>query len=80
MSKKRRKGRAIDHVWRFVKLTRVSDGTPVLINVPQIKAIYKYYGRDTTVVVYSEAEDGFVAVLESVEAIENILHLMEYGK
>ena len=65
---------------RFIKLTMASDGTPVLINVPQIRAIYKYYGRDTTVVDYSGVEDGFVAVLESVEAIENILHLMEYGK
>ncbi len=64
----------------FIKLTMASDRTPVLINVQRIRAIYKYYGRDTTVVVYSAAEDGFEEVLESVEAIENLLYLMEYGK
>lgn len=65
---------------RFIKLTMAADRTPVLINVPQIRAIYKYYCRDTTVVDYSGVEDGFVEVLESVEAIENLLYLMEYGK
>lgn len=65
---------------RFIKLTMASDRTPVLINVPQIRAIYKYYCRDTTVVDYSGVEDGFVEVLESVEAIENLLYLMEDGK
>ena len=65
---------------RFIKLTMASDRTPVLINVLQIRAIYKYYCRDTTVVDYSGVEDGFVEVLESVEAIENLLYLMECGK
>lgn len=65
---------------RFIKLTMASDRTPVLINIQQIRAIYKYYCRDTTVVDYSGVEDGFVEVLESVEAIENLLYLMEYGK
>lgn len=65
---------------RFIKLTMASDRTPVLINTQQIRAIYKYYCRDTTVVDYSGVEDGFVEVLESVEAIENLLYLMEYGK
>lgn len=65
---------------RFIKLTMASDRTPVLINVSQIRAIYKYYCRDTTVVDYSGVEDGFVEVLESVEAIENLLYLMEDGK
>ena len=65
---------------RFIKLTMASDRTSVLINVQQIRAIYKYYCRDTTVVDYSGVEDGFVEVLESVEAIENLLYLMENGK
>ena len=65
---------------RFIKLTMTTDRTPVLLNVPQISAICKYYCRDTTVVDYSGVEGGFVEVLESVEAIENLLYLMEYGK
>jgi len=35
--------------------------------------VYRYFGRDTTVVDYAGTDDGYVEVLESVESIEKIL-------
>ena len=61
----------------MLRLTRASDGSLVLVNPLQIKAVYGYYRKDTTVVDYSGTDDGYVEVKESVEAIENQLKLIE---
>ncbi len=61
----------------MLRLTRTSDGSLVLVNPLQIKAVYGYYQKDTTVVDYSGTDDGYVEVKESVEAVENLLKLIE---
>ena len=61
----------------MLRLTRASDGSLVLVNPLQIKAVYGYFKKDTTVVDYAGTEYGYVEVKESVEAIENLLKLIE---
>lgn len=60
----------------FLHLTSAVDNSTVLVNVSQIRAIYKYNGKDTTVVDYSGNEDGYVDVKESVDDIEKMLQEM----
>ena len=59
----------------MLRLTRDSDGSLVLVNPLQIKAVYEYFGKDIIVVDfdYSGKEDGYVEVKESVEVINNLL-------
>ena len=61
----------------MLRLTRNSDGSLVLVNPLQIKAVYGYFGKDTTVVDYSGNDDGYIEVKESVEAIDNLLKNMK---
>lgn len=63
----------------MMRLTRASDGSLVLVNPLQIKAVYRYFKKDITVVDYSGSEDGYgyIEVKESVEAIEKMLEGME---
>lgn len=61
----------------MLRLKRAYDGSFVLINPLQIKAVYKYFGRETTVVDYSGAVDGYAEVEESVEEIEKMLEAIE---
>ena len=54
----------------FIKLTRTSDKTPVWLSVNHISAVYQYYGKETTVVVYgSIGENGFEEVIESTDEV-----------
>ena len=62
---------------KLLRLTSAVDGRVVLVNPKQIKAIYKYYGRETTVVDYSGTVDGYAEVEESVEEIEKMLEAIE---
>ena len=61
----------------MLRLTRASDGSLVLVNPLQIKAVYGSFQKDVTVVDYSSTDNGYVEVKESVEAIENLLKLIE---
>lgn len=61
----------------MLRLTRASDGSLVLVNPLQIKAVYGYFGKDTTVVDYSALEDGYIEAKESVEAIWKMLKEIE---
>lgn len=59
---------------RFLRLTRESDGSFVLVNPSQIKAVMKYFGEeDVTIVVLTGSYDGDLEVKESVESIEKML-------
>jgi len=57
----------------FLRLTMATNGDPVLVNVSQIKAVYKYFGKDTTVVDYAGTDDGYMEVLESVDSITRMI-------
>jgi len=35
--------------------------------------VYKYFGKDTTVVDYAGTDDGYVEVLESVDSITRMI-------
>ena len=61
----------------MLRLTRACDGSLMLANPLQIKAVYGYFGKDTTVVDYSGLEDGYIEARESVEAIWNMLKEIE---
>lgn len=61
----------------MLRLTRASDGSLVLVNPLQIKTVYGYFGKDTTVVDYSGSEDGYIETMESVEAIWKMLKEIE---
>lgn len=59
---------------RFLRLTRESDGSLVLVNPSQIKAVMKYFGEeDVTIVALTGSYDGDLEVKESVESIEKML-------
>ena len=68
--------RPLIEIWgdemEMLRLTRASDGSLVLVNPLQIKAVYGYFRKDTTIVDYS-GEYGYIEVKESVEAIWKML-------
>ena len=66
---------------RFIRLTRDVDGKMVLINPLQIRAVYEYFNKGSTVVDYcgSDEEYGYIEVRESVETIEKMVEQVSEG-
>ena len=64
---------------RFIRLTRDVDGKMVLINPLQIRAVYEYFDKGSTVVDYSGSDEGYIEVRESVETIEKMVEQVSEG-
>ena len=60
---------------RFIRLTRDVDEKIVLINPLQIRAVYEYFDKGSTVVDYYGSDEGYgyIEVRESVETIEKMV-------
>lgn len=59
----------------FLRLTMAATGAPVLVNLSQIRAVYKsgYGNDDKTLVDYSGTDNGYVEVLESIDSIVKMI-------
>lgn len=65
---------AIDkRVLFFLRLTSGADNSPVIVNVEQIRAIYKHWEDNKSVIDYSGTSDGYVIVNESVDDIVKMM-------
>ena len=59
---------------RFVIFTRPSDRTKVYVNPNQICAVYQRYDKkNLTIIQFSGEGENYVEVLESTEAVMNII-------
>ncbi len=61
----------------MLRLTWACDGSLALVNPLQIRTVIRNQKRDVTIIDYSGDEYGYIEVKESVEAIENLLKLIE---
>ena len=59
---------------KFIILTRPKDGEKIYCNVDNISTFYRNYGdKNKTVVQFVGGEDCYLNVLESPEAIANLI-------
>ena len=62
---------------RFITLTRPEDGEKIYCNVDNISHFYRNYSdRDRTIVQLVGGEDCYLNVLESPEAIANLIEVV----